>query len=261
MKEVFEAESTVEQWDADYYHPIALSLYDKAIADMLELMEVDSKTTVLDAGCGPGVHTIRVARNGFRVCAIDISETMLAHARRRVEAAGVADKVTFRQQDLTALDFPDNSFRFVFSWGVLIHIPDAEMALDELSRIVEPGGSLALYLNNKFSLDNRIESLARFLLRKPLTDLRQVPLGDGCWYRMDGQKLWVCRIDPRALVEQLTKRGFRLKHHRIGEFSDLQRRLTGLSRRFLLHLNNAAYRLDLSPRFASGGLFVFEKCG
>ncbi len=117
MREAFEAESTVEKWDADYYHPIALRLYDQAIADMLELMEVDTEGTVLDAGCGPGVHTIRVAKNGFRVCAIDISETMLAHARRRVEAAGVTDKVTFRQQDLTKLDFPDNSFRFVFSWG------------------------------------------------------------------------------------------------------------------------------------------------
>ncbi len=259
MKEAFEAESTIEQWDADYYHPIALRFYDRAIADMLELMEVDAASTVLDAGCGPGVHAIRVAKSGLRVCAIDISEMMLAHARRRVEAAGIADKVTFCQQDLTKLDFPDNSFRFVFSWGVLIHIPDGEMALDELSRIVEPGGSLALYLSNKFSFDNRIESLARFLFRKPLADLHQVPLGDGCWYEMNGQKLWVCRVDPKALTEQLAKRGFRLKHHRIGELSELQRRLSGLPRRFLLHVNNVAYRLNLSPRFASGGLFVFKK--
>ena len=40
-KEVFEKESTVDQWDADYYHPLALPLYDRAISVMLRVMELD----------------------------------------------------------------------------------------------------------------------------------------------------------------------------------------------------------------------------
>jgi len=257
--DVFDAESTVEKWDADYYHPIALRLYDRAIADMLELMQAEPGSTVLDAGCGSGVHSVRLARLGFRVRAVDISETMLAHARRNVESAGVADRVTLGRQDLRELDLPDASFRFAFSWGVLIHIPEAGRALDELARIIEPGGSLALYVSNASSFDVRLEALGRRLLGKPLPDFERTALGEGCWYTMDGQKLWVCRIDAEALVSELDERGFSLAHHRIGELSELQRRFRGLPRRLLLHLNNAAYRMRLSPRFASGSLFVFRK--
>jgi 2-polyprenyl-3-methyl-5-hydroxy-6-metoxy-1,4-benzoquinol methylase len=75
MTEVFEARSTVEEWDEDYYHPIALKLYDWAVLDMLKMMEVEAGATVLDAGCGPGVHSIRAAKAGYHVCAIDISNT------------------------------------------------------------------------------------------------------------------------------------------------------------------------------------------
>ena len=161
-KAVFEKESTIAQWDDDYYNAAALWLYDQAISDMLEMMEVQAGETVLDAGCGPGVHSIRVAKRGFHVCAIDISEAMLRHAKERAQLAAVADKIEFFQKDLTNLDYPDNSFKYVFSWGVVIHIPEAGKALDELARIIKPGGKLGLYLTNKSAFDHKIESFARF---------------------------------------------------------------------------------------------------
>jgi ubiquinone/menaquinone biosynthesis C-methylase UbiE len=113
--EVFEKKSTIEQWDEDYYHPIALKLYDRAILNMLQMMAVEPGATVLDAGCGPGVHGIRAAKAGHHVCAIDISEAMLEQARQRAEAENVADRIEFYQQDLTELDLADSSFRYVFS--------------------------------------------------------------------------------------------------------------------------------------------------
>lgn len=194
MTKVFEAKSTVEQWDEDYYHPIALKLYDRAIPDMLAAMEVETGGTVLDAGCGPGVHSIRVAKAGYSVRAIDISETMLSQARQRAELEKVGDRIKFEQQDLTQLDFPDNSFRYVFSWGVIIHIPDADKALDELARIVEPGGKLALYITNQAAADHKIESFMRSVVGKPLTGLQHLQLGDGVWYDMNEEKLWVWRF-------------------------------------------------------------------
>lgn len=106
------------KWDADYYHPISLWLYDRAISDMLQLMDVDSGATVLDAGCGPGVHSIRAAKAGLRVIAIDISETMLTNARQRVEAAGFLGSVEFHQMDLTQLDYADASFTTCFPGGL-----------------------------------------------------------------------------------------------------------------------------------------------
>lgn len=259
MTQVFEEKSTVEQWDGDYYHPIALKLYDRAIRDMLHMMEVETGATVLDAGCGPGVHSIRIAKAGYHVCAIDISNMMLSEARRRAEAENVTDKIDFYQKDLTKLDFADNSFRYVFSWGVIIHIPDAEKALDELARIVKPGGKLALYITNKTAVDHKIESFMRIITRKPLTGLQHLALGDGIWYDMNGQKLWLWRFETKAIADHLITRGFSLKHCRIGELSEIQRRLKGVPRRFLLRLNNLAYRLNLPTRLATSQLLIFEK--
>lgn len=259
MTEVFEAQSTVDQWDEDYYHPIALKLYDWAIADMLQKMEVEAGSTVLDAGCGPGVHSIRVAKAGHYVCAIDISSTMLNRARQQAESENLADKIEFYQKDLTKLDFPDNSFRYVFSWGVIIHIPDAEKALDELARIVKPGGKLALYITNKTAIDHKIEAAARFALRKPLKDLSHLQLGDGIWYDMSDEKLWVWRFDTQAIAQHLMSRGLNLKYCCVGELSEIQRRLGGIPRNILLHLNNLAYRLKLPAHMAAAQLLIFEK--
>lgn len=259
MKEVFEAKSTVDQWDEDYYHPIALQLYDWAVADMLEKMEAEAGSIILDGGCGPGVHSIRVAKAGYHVCAVDISRTMLDQARQRAKSENVADQIEFYQKDLTKLDLPDHSFDYVFSWGVIIHIPDAQQALDELARIVKPGGKLALYITNKTAIDHKIETFVRFMLRKPLPGLSHFKLGDGTWYNMNEEKLWVWRFDAQAIVEYLVNKGFDLKHHRIGELSEIQRRLGGVPRQILLHLNNLSYRLKLPAHIATTQLLIFEK--
>lgn len=246
------------KWDADYYHPISLWLYDRAISDMLQLMDVDSGATVLDAGCGPGVHSIRAAKAGLRVIAIDISETMLTNARQRVEAAGFLGSVEFHQMDLTQLDYADASFTYVFSWGVVIHIPEAERALDELARITKPGGRLALYLTNRTALDNKMKSFARFVLKKPYAGQQNLPLGVRTWYEKDGGKLCVWQFDVNAIANYLRRKGFRLLKRRTVEFSEIQRHLGGFPRRWLLRINNVAYKLNLPPRFATGNLFVFE---
>jgi len=256
---VFEQRATLEAWDRDYYNLISERYYDRAISTMLRLMGVEPGALVLDAGCGPGVHSVRVARAGFRVCAVDISQTMLQEAKARTAAAGVASAVEFRQENLTRLTFPDASFRYVFSWGVIIHIHDVKKALDELARVIEPGGKLALYVTNGKSWDQKLESFVRFLIRKPLVGRESLRLGTGIWYEMSGQRLWVWQFDIRELEQQLKARGLNLTHRVIGEFSEIQRRVRGPLRRMLLRLNNLCYRLKLPPGPAAANLLVFRK--
>jgi ubiquinone/menaquinone biosynthesis C-methylase UbiE len=259
VTDVFESPATLEQWNDDYYHPISSRLYDRAIVDMLRLMGAPRGACIMDAGCGPGGHTIRAAQAGFRVCAVDISTTMLEYARKAVATAKLDKQVEFHKSDLTELDFPDASFRYVFSWGVIIHIPDATQALDELSRIIEPGGRLALYLTNKTAWDHTLEAAIRSLLRKPLIGWQRQQLGDGIWYDMNGGKLWVWRFDAQAVIQYLAAKGFRLINRRIGELSELQVRASGVPRQCLMHMNNLAYRLRVPPRFGCTSLYVFEK--
>jgi len=256
---VFEQRATIESWDRDYYHPIAERYYDQAISTMLRLMEVEPGATILDAGCGPGVHSVRIARAGYRVCAVDVSNAMLQEAQARVAAAGLTSAVEFHQEDLTRLTYPDASFRYAFSWGVIIHIRDVETALNELARIIEPGGTLALYVTNNKAWDHKVEHCLRLLLRKPLAGREELPMGHGTWYEMHGQKLWLWQFNIPELERQLEVRGLRLTHRVIGEFSEIQRRVKGPLRRVLLRLNNLCFRLKLSPGAAASMLLVFRK--
>ena len=258
MSKVFEAETTVQKWDRDYYTPISEKLYDRAIEDMLNIMGPPAAATVLDAGCGPGVHSIRVAKLGFKVHAIDISQTMLDHARVRVERAGLADHVRFEQMDLTKLSLSDSSVDYAFSWGVIIHIPDAERAFSELARIIRPGGRLGLYVTNKSAVDHKIEKIARVLLRKPLKSISRA-LGDTTTYRMNDEDLLVWQFDSSALIRHLGKLGFSLQYRTCGEFSELQRRLSGPMRNLLLRANNLAYNLGAPAQMAVSNLYVFER--
>src|SRR5262245_45273781 len=66
---------------------------------------------VLDVGCGVGTTAIRIAGTaGARVTAIDIARLMLERATANVARAGLSDRVTFKQGDITNLCFAEGSF-------------------------------------------------------------------------------------------------------------------------------------------------------
>ncbi len=260
-KNVFEREKTVATWDEDYYHPIAELYYDVAVRDMLRRMGAKPGDSVLDAGCGPGVHSIRAARYGCRVKSIDLSERMLAHARARSREAGVADRIDFQQDDLTALSLESGAYPFVFSWGVLIHIPEAEKALDHLARVVAPQGKLALQVLSDTSLDFAIERFLRLLLGKPLEGLEQISLGTGLWYDFNDDRLWVQRYNPKKLVEAMESRGFRLVSRRGAELTEFQWRVPRALRPLFLWANRAAYALRLPASLSCTQIFTFERTG
>ena len=183
---------------------------------------------------------------------------MLDHARQRVARSGFAQRVRFDQMDLTKLSLADNSVDYAFSWGVIIHIKEAERAFCELARVIRPGGRLGLYLTNRTAVDHKLEALARRVLHKPLKSEHQ-SLGDRFLFRMNEEDLWVWRFDSSAIVEQLSRLGFDLIFRRSGEFSEFQRRFSGRFRNLLLRLNNIAYGLNVPASQAVTNLYVFEK--
>lgn len=255
---VFNQEGTVKAWDDDYYHPVAVKYYDAAIPAMLKELGLSPGDRVLDAGCGPGVHSIRAAAYGCYVTAMDLSSTMLRHAGSRAKAVGLADRIEFRQGDLTAPDL-GNVFDAVFSWGVVIHVPDTEAALDGLASLVAPGGRLSLQVLNARSLDYRAEGFFRRLLRRPLAEPVETKLGSGNWYKLGDERLWVLRFDMDALDKAMKIRGFSLVSRRPAEFSEFQRRLPGMLRRPLLHLNTLIYRLRLFTGLSATQIIFYHR--
>jgi ubiquinone/menaquinone biosynthesis C-methylase UbiE len=105
---------------------------------------------VLEIGCGSGVHARLLAQAGARLTAVDLTATAVAMTRRRLELDGLPGAVL--EADAEALPFPDASFDFVWSWGVLHHSADTDRALAEVARVLRPGGRLALMVYHRNSI-------------------------------------------------------------------------------------------------------------
>jgi ubiquinone/menaquinone biosynthesis C-methylase UbiE len=258
---VFDNLDTFLDWDQDFYLPEEQKFYDLAVARMLALLGARPGDLVLDAGCGLGAHSIRAARAGCRVHAIDFSAPVLAEAKRRAQAAGLADRITFEHADLTKLHLPSESFSFVFSWGVLIHIPAVEEALQALARILKPNGCLALYVTNSSALDIKVEALGRKVLRRSRIVLEKHPLGSGYWYRERHGDIWVWQMDVDALTRYCEAQGLRRTHRLPGMLTEMHVRCPGLLRKLLVHANNLWFQWRLSPYPAEANLLIFEKPG
>lgn len=101
---------------------------------VLERTRVGPGTKYLDAGCGSGMAAQIAAARGAAVSGIDAAEAMLAIARRRVPAGD------FRQGDLEALPFADQSFDVVTGFNSFQYAGNPVAALREAGRVAKPGG-------------------------------------------------------------------------------------------------------------------------
>jgi ubiquinone/menaquinone biosynthesis C-methylase UbiE len=96
---------------------------------------------VLEVAVGTGLNLPHYPP-GATVTGIDLSDAMLAVARRR--AADLDHLVALRQADAHALPFPDGAFDTVVCTLGLCAIPDPDKAIDEMVRVLRPGGALIL---------------------------------------------------------------------------------------------------------------------
>ncbi|MDP3956539.1 MAG: class I SAM-dependent methyltransferase [bacterium] len=102
--------------------------------------EVAGKT-VLDYGCGHGMHSVSIARFGGKVTGVDLSEESLKIAKGRTEKEGFGGHIQFVAGDCEALPFADQSFDIVFDGGTFSSL-DIEKAFSEIARVLKPGGLL-----------------------------------------------------------------------------------------------------------------------
>ena len=130
-------DAIAEDYAALFRDQLAVRPLDRALlAGFAELVGEGGR--VADLGCGPGVVTAHLASLGLSVFGLDLSEGMLAIARR--ENPGLC----FEQGSMRHLDLPDGALGGVVSWYSTIHTPQEELpaVYAEFRRVLGDGGGL-----------------------------------------------------------------------------------------------------------------------
>jgi ubiquinone/menaquinone biosynthesis C-methylase UbiE len=134
---------------------------DVALEQLLE----NAPRRVLDAGCGRGDFSERLAGAGIDAVGLDLSERMVELTRARGIEAVVGD--------IGTLPFPDASFDAVAANHVLYHLPDVDRGIAELARVLRPGGRLVATTNAVRSLGEMWDLVGRDLSERAEIFMRE----------------------------------------------------------------------------------------
>jgi ubiquinone/menaquinone biosynthesis C-methylase UbiE len=137
--------SHVGYWaSADDSSPLAEAT-DRLTDLMIQKTGVGPGSRVLDVGCGVGGPAIRLARaTGAEVVGIAISAEQVRRATALAEATGMQQQVRFQHADAMDLQFPAESFDAVWAFESIMHMPDRQRVLEQIARVLRPGGRLTL---------------------------------------------------------------------------------------------------------------------
>ena len=115
----------------------------RMLLEYLEAIEIDSRKTVLDLGCGTGMVSRKIAaREGFSgsVLGIDLSPYLVRAAETFAGEEGLSDALTFQSGDTGSLALEDNHFDAVIAHTLLSHVEDPLSIVLEAARVLKPGG-------------------------------------------------------------------------------------------------------------------------
>jgi ubiquinone/menaquinone biosynthesis C-methylase UbiE len=99
--------------------------------------------TVLEVAPGPGFFAIELAKLGdFRITGLDISRTLVEIAKENARNASV--KIDFRLGNASAMPFADASFDFIYCSAAFKNFSEPSKALDEMHRVLRPGGEAVI---------------------------------------------------------------------------------------------------------------------
>ncbi|SES01188.1 Methyltransferase domain-containing protein [Gracilibacillus ureilyticus] len=119
----------------------------------LEKSQILSRNfSILDAGCGTGQLSIPLIERGYQVTGVDLSDSMLQIASAKCIGQ---NKAEFIVADVSSLPFKDDSFHMVVVSKLFQHVTKWRNAIDELVRVLKPGGFIIL-IQDKGAFGNTV---------------------------------------------------------------------------------------------------------
>jgi len=143
--------------------------------------------TILDIGAGWGTSALLLESCGAKVTAIDLSESSLSGATKNNEFFGKGN-IEILEMDAEKLDFPNETFDYVYSWGVIHHSSSTENIVDGISRVMKPGGRGMIMVYNRLSIRYYLIGLWYLILKGKILKGEnfhsvQKYFTDGYWHR------------------------------------------------------------------------------
>lgn len=111
----------------------------------------------LDVGCGAGLAAAELGRRGFHVTATDASIEMVKKARQHAQEVGAVDAVQVVRADAHRLPFASEQFDVAMALGLLPWLHDPRRAVDEMVRVLRPGGWIVVTADNRARLNCIVE--------------------------------------------------------------------------------------------------------
>ncbi len=193
-------EDLAEEWELKYQRPT----FKNRLHALLSLLCGNGPATGkwLDAGCGTGILSRRLAERGCDVIGVDASPKMIEVAKRLGRSGPVADKLGFHViETIEKLDLPESTFDGIVCSSVVEYIDNPSQAVSEFARLLKPGGLLLISVPNRLSLLRLVERA----LNLGLTKLNRNPWLPYCTMSKNEYSFG-------SLESLLGSKGFRVKY-------------------------------------------------
>lgn len=179
MQTIDDKAEIIRQWNNDpcggvkgiepgtpaYYSNVDHERYVNYAPWMAEVMKFDqfSGKKLLEVGFGQGTDLYQFAKNGALVSGIDITPRHYELARRRFELADLS--ADLHLGDAEAMPYADESFDAVYSFGVIHHSPNTQRIIDEIHRVLKPGGRAIIGVYHTWSAYNVFNFAVNYVLK------------------------------------------------------------------------------------------------
>lgn len=113
----------------------------KATDNILSMINIDNNSYVLDLACGAGTTSFYLSKKyDCTITGIDLSESLINSAKSRLSNYNKKEKINFDVADALNIPYPDNTFDAVIAQAFFILIDNKEKVLEEIYRVLKPGG-------------------------------------------------------------------------------------------------------------------------
>lgn len=150
-------ENQADDWEKNLFYPPETNIL------LVWLKKIGKKKDkILDQGSGVGQFSFTIYKMGFiDVTGMDFSEKLIERARENNNKLKYKCKFVFG--DIRDMPFKSDSFNIVVSGGIIEHVPETELTIKELSRVIKKQGYLLIQVPHKFSIFTLLKKVQQFL--------------------------------------------------------------------------------------------------